>query len=484
MQIAELLKNRGVLAGIGVLAFAAGVFWVDERPLAARKKTRPLIPVSSGEKAGERPVYPYSVVPGGVYSGKEAKEAAKKDPVVKKHYTEQGVDVDSLEATKLKSAKKGYVSYRVGDRIYWTKKKVDLAPGELVLTDGNEKIRGRCGNMISDKPKSPVSPIEPPEKDMNTPAEKFTPPAGAASIFPLQGEMPVLAEVKEAPANWWQEGSSNGGNNNHAGGSGSGFNGGGSAVGGFGGGGGVGGGGGGGGGGAGSGGAGSGGGGAGAGFLADSSSAGAGAGEQQGAGAGGGGTGTLPASMAGITNVGINGTGYNQVLPGGSGSSVVPIGNGRIGQDSVQVRSASLVSWGNDSGVSFSNGGAGSGGGGTLKPDGLVTNLADGGGSNLPSHPFSKDKNPTAQGTPATLISTVAHNRSGTDGTGSSTRGQGTATPPAEVKITQRRDNPRPEALMDGDGAVNRVAQTPEPATFALVGVALLALGLRKRGFR
>ena len=43
-----------------------------------------------------------------------------------------------------------HVSYRLGDKIYWTKKPVQLPKNEPVMTDGRTSIRERCGNLISD----------------------------------------------------------------------------------------------------------------------------------------------------------------------------------------------------------------------------------------------------------------------------------------------------------------------------------------------
>jgi hypothetical protein len=54
-----------------------------------------------------------------------------------------------------------YVSYRKGDDIYWTARKVMLQAGETLLTDGRNEMRARCANRISDVPRSPVEPHAP-----------------------------------------------------------------------------------------------------------------------------------------------------------------------------------------------------------------------------------------------------------------------------------------------------------------------------------
>ena len=66
-----------------------------------------------------RPVYPYSVVPGGVKDAHELKWAAEHDPVVASHYA--GFDYDHARIVQLVLARTVYVSYRIGNKIYWTR---------------------------------------------------------------------------------------------------------------------------------------------------------------------------------------------------------------------------------------------------------------------------------------------------------------------------------------------------------------------------
>ncbi len=49
---------------------------------------------------------------------------------------------------RLASDTVGYVSYRVGNQIFWTHHIVHIRKGELVLTEGTTMILGRCGNQI------------------------------------------------------------------------------------------------------------------------------------------------------------------------------------------------------------------------------------------------------------------------------------------------------------------------------------------------
>jgi hypothetical protein len=63
------------------------------------------------------------------------------------------------------------VSYRLGDRVFWTRNPVRLAEGEAVLTDGGAIVRARCGNRISDVP-GETSPDEPDPLLLDTPVEE------------------------------------------------------------------------------------------------------------------------------------------------------------------------------------------------------------------------------------------------------------------------------------------------------------------------
>ena len=120
-----------------------------------------------------RLVYPYSVIPGGVQSAAELQSALERDPVAAKHY--QGFKVDSATLVRMPIEKLAYVSYRIGNQIYWTSRKVRLARDERVLTDGSHLIRSRCGNRISfERQPGESSKLEPIEAEMDLLAETFS----------------------------------------------------------------------------------------------------------------------------------------------------------------------------------------------------------------------------------------------------------------------------------------------------------------------
>ena len=143
----------------------------DHRTIVSSSHVLDLAPysdVAPDRQAGaSRPVYPYSIVPGGVQSSGELKQAAATDPLVAAHYRD--VSLGSLRSERVKFDRLVFVSYRVADRIYWTSKPVALRKGERILTDGKNEIRGRCGNRVSEAPASPIALHEPPEVSSEKP---------------------------------------------------------------------------------------------------------------------------------------------------------------------------------------------------------------------------------------------------------------------------------------------------------------------------
>jgi hypothetical protein len=115
----------------------------------------------------DRRVFPYSIIRGGIGSVRELRQAIAKDTVVAKHYVD--FDLRKLRTEKIASAQLTFVSYRVGNQVFWTKRKLMLAKGEMVVTDGQHMARARCGNRIAVMPMRPVSHDEPTAQDFDTP---------------------------------------------------------------------------------------------------------------------------------------------------------------------------------------------------------------------------------------------------------------------------------------------------------------------------
>jgi len=134
----------------------------------------------------QRRVYPYSIVPGGARTVEEAKRAMS-DPAVRALYA--AVNLKKLKQVTLDADISGYVSYRFGDKIYWTSNKLHLKAGETVYTDGQNIVRGRCLNGFSTHPMMPTRPHEPTEVIMDTSVEV---PVIAFSLPRAPLETPVL----------------------------------------------------------------------------------------------------------------------------------------------------------------------------------------------------------------------------------------------------------------------------------------------------
>jgi hypothetical protein len=135
---------------------------------------------------GKRPVYPYSVVPGGAYTPEEL-SAAMRDRVVAAHYA--GLHASRVRPVVLERDRRAYVSFRMHNAVYWTRRPVKLAQGEHLLTDGENFVRARCGNRVSDIPRMPTTAEEPPEALMDH-GEAIAPtplsPGRSLAIVPVE----------------------------------------------------------------------------------------------------------------------------------------------------------------------------------------------------------------------------------------------------------------------------------------------------------
>ena len=112
-------------------------------------------------------VYPYSVVPGGVKDPDDLRYKALRDWVVRRHYAH--FDYSHARLERATEAREVYLSYRVRDAVFWTRRKIRLHVGELLLTDGKITARARCGNQISETAKPEVSEEEPDEDILDQP---------------------------------------------------------------------------------------------------------------------------------------------------------------------------------------------------------------------------------------------------------------------------------------------------------------------------
>jgi hypothetical protein len=140
--------------------------------------------------------YPYSVIPGGVRDGADLEEHAARDFVVRRHFA--GFDYRRARLVRSEKAREVYLSYRLRDRIFWTRKKVRLLQAELLLTDGKITARARCGNQVSETPKPEVSDEEPAEEVLDRPVAEIE-PIGPALPFRFPNVRPNLPGADALP---------------------------------------------------------------------------------------------------------------------------------------------------------------------------------------------------------------------------------------------------------------------------------------------
>lgn len=135
----------------------------------------------------DRPVYPYSIVPGGVRNAYELKKAAERDPVVRAQYA--GFDYDHARVVRLTLARNVYLSYRIGKKVYWTRHPVTLRKGEEVITDGRKTARTKCGNRVEEQPQEMTSEAEPPAMKFEQPIRPQLGTALANPPLPFQSSL-------------------------------------------------------------------------------------------------------------------------------------------------------------------------------------------------------------------------------------------------------------------------------------------------------
>jgi hypothetical protein len=165
------------------LLIGSGYYFVPSAKVDARRAAKEFA-------AGiPRKVYQYSVVPGGVTSPEELEAARRSDPVVAAHFADFG---RNTRITRLEEDMYVYVSYRVGDKIMYTKTKHKVCKGEVVITDGKNYARARCANRISRVFRPPALVFDEPQ----VPAFDYVDPPSSPDVVPTE---PLLTNSYYAP---------------------------------------------------------------------------------------------------------------------------------------------------------------------------------------------------------------------------------------------------------------------------------------------
>jgi hypothetical protein len=206
------IARRRFLAGIGFLALVVaatvalslagrigGTFEDVDVPIAVLDRAEGTPADVALPRAAQRAVFPYSVIPGGVRTVDELRRAIATDAVVANHYKD--FDLPKARVERLPVPRFAHVSYRLGDRVYWTQRPVLLPAGETVITDGTRTARTRCGNQVANEP-SETSPAEPAAAVLDTPLSSR--PLSSTSLLPRpmpgSGVMPAAGAVASGGA--------------------------------------------------------------------------------------------------------------------------------------------------------------------------------------------------------------------------------------------------------------------------------------------
>jgi hypothetical protein len=136
----------------------------------------------SGAAQPQRPIFPYSIVPGGVRDARELQSVASHDPVVAEHYSD--FRIAAAHTVRLEKPLEMYVSYRRNNNVYWTRNRMVIPAGETLISDGENLARVRCGNRLSAIAAKPVAVSEPTKEELNAP--EFVPPL-MADLLPGEG---------------------------------------------------------------------------------------------------------------------------------------------------------------------------------------------------------------------------------------------------------------------------------------------------------
>lgn len=161
--------------------------------------------LAAGRTLQGRPLYPYSVIPGGAANPQELKTAVLHDPVVAAHYAD--FNLENAHVVRQDADRPMYVSYRLGGRVFWTRKALVIHKGEKLISDGANEARTRCGNRLSATPVAPVSPEQPPADVLAAPEA----PILFAGNYPPSSGFPLVPPLGGGPATPGSSGSPPGG---------------------------------------------------------------------------------------------------------------------------------------------------------------------------------------------------------------------------------------------------------------------------------
>jgi len=134
---------------------------VTATAVAAERKLGPAVFAPQGLENR----YPYSLIPGGLRSVGEFREAISADSQVAAHYAD--FDFTRARIFTLDRDSGYYVSYRLQSGVFWTTERIFVRRGETLMTDGASLVQARSGSRLSEVPRFPVSSLEPTASELN-----------------------------------------------------------------------------------------------------------------------------------------------------------------------------------------------------------------------------------------------------------------------------------------------------------------------------
>jgi hypothetical protein len=179
--------NRALIT-VGLLMSAGiAILWID--PLPQREHVASHVSDNSMQSIEQEPrvcvSYPHALVRCGVASSEDF-EAQRKIPLLREHYTDVGMVLPAILTTD----EWDFASFRKNDGIVWTPVRILVRRGEVVFRDrSGNTIRGRCGNRLSQEPRTPVAFVMPPEMAHETPEIMFIEPPLSIGSTGTPGEI-------------------------------------------------------------------------------------------------------------------------------------------------------------------------------------------------------------------------------------------------------------------------------------------------------
>ena len=183
-----------ILAGLLGLAVIALIHFTKPVPFLAPITTRPTPNHITKSVVSNKPYRGFIL--GGVHDVDQFRRELAADAALSAQFPNFAGDEAHFEV--LKESECVYIAYRKGNSFAWTPHCKMLYAGELILTDGQYRIRAACGNKLSFAPQAPTIPSDDPG---NVPEVTPMTPEPVTPVTPTTPEpvTPVTPEPGPSP---------------------------------------------------------------------------------------------------------------------------------------------------------------------------------------------------------------------------------------------------------------------------------------------